>query len=230
MYVAAFALVFRTNVAYNRYWESCTQAAFMAAKWGDTVALVLGFDMFNKPPQNNDARTHRQRRLWQALIIHRASLLHALSMQYLRRDDDVRPHPRACPPPRARAAPLYGDHANGALAPRSSCGSSPRASATTTSARPARRRRPRRRRQARRSAGRTAHRHSAARPRSRGRARWALAHLRSHARVLEIKAVEVGGSKLVERLFCRRERRARAPRRARLARTLRPLRQWPRLR
>ena len=89
MYVAAFALVFRTNVAYNRYWESCTQAAFMAAKWGDTVALVLGFDMFNKPPQNNNARTHRQRRLWQALIIHRASLLHTLSMQYLRRDDDV---------------------------------------------------------------------------------------------------------------------------------------------
>ena len=25
-YVVAFALVFRTNVAYNRYWESCTQA------------------------------------------------------------------------------------------------------------------------------------------------------------------------------------------------------------
>ena len=24
--VVAFALVFRTNVAYNRYWESCTQA------------------------------------------------------------------------------------------------------------------------------------------------------------------------------------------------------------
>ena len=100
MYVAAFALVFRTNVAYNRYWESCTQAAFMAAKWGDTVALVLGFDMFNKPPQNNDARTHRQRRLWQALIIHRASLLHALSMQYLRRDDDVRrPQPPCLPTP-----------------------------------------------------------------------------------------------------------------------------------
>ena len=154
MYVAAFALVFRTNVAYNRYWESCTQAAFMAAKWGDTVALVLGFDMFNKPPQNNDARTHRQRRLWQALIIHCASLLHALSMQYLRRDDDVR---RPRPPyheqksAALRRAP-YWAQANAALAPRSSCGSSPRASATTTSARPARRRRPRRRRQARRSA------------------------------------------------------------------------------
>ena len=25
-HIVAFALVFRTNVAYNRYWESCTQA------------------------------------------------------------------------------------------------------------------------------------------------------------------------------------------------------------
>ena len=77
MYVAAFALVFRTNVAYNRYWESCTQAQFMAAKWGDTVALTLGFDMFNKPPQASDYRTHRQRRLWQALVIHHNQ--HAIS-------------------------------------------------------------------------------------------------------------------------------------------------------
>ena len=43
-HVVAFALVFRTNVAYNRYWESCTEVCLMSAKWGDTFAEALSFD------------------------------------------------------------------------------------------------------------------------------------------------------------------------------------------
>ena len=44
-YIVAFALVFRTNVGYNRYWEGRTQAAQMASKWGDAAAGALSYDM-----------------------------------------------------------------------------------------------------------------------------------------------------------------------------------------
>jgi predicted membrane chloride channel (bestrophin family) len=91
-YIVAFVVVFRTNVAYNRYWESATQVSFMAAKWGDAIMQTISFDMFSRPRAGASAdavRMHRERRLWQAKVLHKASLLHAVSLQYLRRDDDV---------------------------------------------------------------------------------------------------------------------------------------------
>jgi len=99
-HIVAFALVFRTNVAYNRYWESCTQVALMSAKWGDAVSEALSFDELDKPgasatqkspleAESERSLAHRQRRHSQALVINRASLMHALAIQYLRRDDDL---------------------------------------------------------------------------------------------------------------------------------------------
>ena len=86
-YIAAFALVFRTQVAYNRYWEAATDTAMMASKWGDAIVECLGFDEF--PRNEEDAVALERRRHFQVLIIQRFSLMHALALQYLRRDEDL---------------------------------------------------------------------------------------------------------------------------------------------
>mmetsp|Transcript_49814 Transcript_49814/g.107885 ORF Transcript_49814/g.107885 Transcript_49814/m.107885 type:complete len:575 (-) Transcript_49814:75-1799(-) len=103
-YVAAFALVFRTNISYQRFWESRTQCALMSSKWADAALECLTFDQVQKrqqprPVDDNGhaipltdaeiekrADTIRQRRLFQATIVHRFSLLHAIAIQVLRRD------------------------------------------------------------------------------------------------------------------------------------------------
>jgi len=90
--VIGFALVFRTNVAYNRYWEAATEAAAMAAKWGDACIETLTFDEMPRRLGDgvavHDALAHlARRRHFQALLIRRFSLMHAVALQYLRRDD-----------------------------------------------------------------------------------------------------------------------------------------------
>ena len=85
-YIVAFALVFRTNVGYNRYWEGRTQAAQMASKWGDAAAGALSYDMHARDDNEEIVRARAE---WQALLIHRFSLLHALAMQYVRRERDL---------------------------------------------------------------------------------------------------------------------------------------------
>lgn len=90
-YLAGFAIVFRTNVAYNRYWECTTSVTMFASKLGDALVEAITFDELintNKRLYGADgAKWLEQRRRFQALMIRRYSLLHALAMQYLRRDD-----------------------------------------------------------------------------------------------------------------------------------------------
>ena len=90
-YVAAFALVFRTNVAYNRYWECTTSVTMMASKMGDACVEAITFDELlntNKRLKGEEgAQWLEARRRFQGLMIRRFSLLHALALQYLRRDD-----------------------------------------------------------------------------------------------------------------------------------------------
>jgi len=90
-YVAAFVLVFRTNVAYNRFWECTTSVTMMASKMGDACVEAITFDELintNKRLYGADgAKWLETRRRYQALMVRRFSLLHALALQYLRRDD-----------------------------------------------------------------------------------------------------------------------------------------------
>ena len=90
-YAAAFALVFRTNVAYNRYWECTTAVTLMQSKWADALVEALTFDELintNKRLKGEEgAKWLELRRRFQAMMIRRYSLMHALAMQYLRRDD-----------------------------------------------------------------------------------------------------------------------------------------------
>ena len=133
----AFALVFRTNIAYNRYWEMRTDVQKMSSKWADAAAFVLAFEQSAAVREAAGARAHqgaaRARFVpsgtmapsaevssgeppdaqtaeeaagvgiegvaessestsslplcSQALLLHRFSLMHALALQYLRRDN-----------------------------------------------------------------------------------------------------------------------------------------------
>ena len=78
-YILAFALVFRTNTAHGRYWEARTSIGQMSSKWGDAAAFALSFDLAGAAP--DDA--------FQARLVHQFSLMHALALQYLRRDNEL---------------------------------------------------------------------------------------------------------------------------------------------
>jgi len=89
-YIAAFVLVFRTNIAYNRYWEMATQVHLMTAKWGDALAEAVTFDELprGKTPEERGKKLASRRR-FQALMVRRFSLMHGVALQYLRRDDQL---------------------------------------------------------------------------------------------------------------------------------------------
>ena len=88
-YIAAFVLVFRTNVAYNRYWEMAGHVTLMGSKWGDALVEALAFDEVPRGKPEDFVATLARRRHFQALMIRRFSLMHALALQYLRRDDSL---------------------------------------------------------------------------------------------------------------------------------------------
>ena len=88
-YIAAFVLVFRTNVAYNRYWEAAGAVTLMGSKWADALVEALTFDELPRGKPEDFARTLAVRRHFQALMVRRYSLMHALALQYLRRDDSL---------------------------------------------------------------------------------------------------------------------------------------------
>ena len=89
-HIVGVAIVFATNVAYLRYWESCSSVTYMSARWGDAVATALSFDELRRGGEPADPverrAAWRERRLSQASILHLASLLHGLALLYLRRD------------------------------------------------------------------------------------------------------------------------------------------------
>ena len=88
-YIAAFVLVFRTNVAYNRYWEMAGHVTLMGSKWGDALVEALAFDEVPRGKPEDFVATLARRRHFQALMIRRFSLILALALQYLRRDDSL---------------------------------------------------------------------------------------------------------------------------------------------
>ena len=90
IYIASFVLVFRTNVAYNRYWEMASDVTLMGAKWGDAFAEAVTFDELPRGKTLEErSKKLAIRRRFQALMIRRYSLMHALALQYLRRDDHL---------------------------------------------------------------------------------------------------------------------------------------------
>ena len=58
----------------------------MASRWADGIVEILTFDELPRGKPELKDETRAKRRRFQALLIHRMSLLHALALQYLRRD------------------------------------------------------------------------------------------------------------------------------------------------
>mmetsp|Transcript_20456 Transcript_20456/g.52058 ORF Transcript_20456/g.52058 Transcript_20456/m.52058 type:complete len:511 (-) Transcript_20456:423-1955(-) len=83
--MVAFALVFRTNVAYNRYWEGITNFKNLSTKWGDCASMLLSFDTHTKTEEAKATQDE-----FSAFVVHRMSLLHALAVAHLRREVDFR--------------------------------------------------------------------------------------------------------------------------------------------
>lgn len=77
--VAGFLLVFRSQLAYQRFWEARTQLAYMQAKWSDAAMMAVIFDDADGEP-SLETEVYRMR------MIHLFSLLHALAIQDLRRE------------------------------------------------------------------------------------------------------------------------------------------------
>mmetsp|Transcript_34095 Transcript_34095/g.86578 ORF Transcript_34095/g.86578 Transcript_34095/m.86578 type:complete len:540 (-) Transcript_34095:154-1773(-) len=96
--LVGFTLVFRTNIAYTRYWEGITQLRQMSAKWGDSAFLVLSMDCHEQPsatpspdpPQPGQHTLSSTRQLYRAAVCHRFSLLHAIAIAHLRREVQLR--------------------------------------------------------------------------------------------------------------------------------------------
>ena len=76
-----FMLVFRGNLAYGRYWDGRRELARMCSYWQEVATACVCFDEVNK-----DINQYRE---WKQLILHQMSLLHALSIQCLRLDDEL---------------------------------------------------------------------------------------------------------------------------------------------
>ncbi|CAE8728808.1 unnamed protein product [Polarella glacialis] len=100
-----FIIVFRTNNAYQRYWEAIGAVNNMAAKWLDGAIMGIAFDAggrWDRPlldgatdeasctphPKFGDrgGPTHSE---FYSEIVHLCSLLHALALMHLRNDENL---------------------------------------------------------------------------------------------------------------------------------------------
>ena len=84
-FIVGFGLIFRTNLAYSRYWEGRDAIANMGSKWADAV---LQFDSFLlEPGKNDDGEDAEELSSIKAQFLHAMSLTHALAIMTIRGDD-----------------------------------------------------------------------------------------------------------------------------------------------
>ncbi|KAL4435251.1 hypothetical protein ABPG77_001933 [Micractinium sp. CCAP 211/92] len=123
-FLVGFILVFRSNLAYARFWEGRSQLQLLSAHWADAVVKALTFEAVSaahacangaQGSDGSDGRqaSHQQHRLdaFATRLLHSASLLHGLSLQHLRRDwclANLSPHEPGGPPPPFDARGLRG--------------------------------------------------------------------------------------------------------------------------
>jgi len=104
-YLLGFLMVFRTNFAYQRYWEAIGAMLNMAAKWLDGALMGITFDAggSNARPllhgaQDNESRAAHEKTAakggpshsaFYGEIVHLCSLLHAVALQHLRSDSNL---------------------------------------------------------------------------------------------------------------------------------------------
>lgn len=102
-FIVGFLIVFRTNFAYQRYWEGRSTIAQMDGKLLDGACMAITFDAtgdsstplldgiksrpsFTQKPTKANCPSHEQ---FFEEITHLFSLMHALALQHLRQDSDL---------------------------------------------------------------------------------------------------------------------------------------------
>jgi len=104
-YLLGFLMVFRTNFAYQRYWEAMGMVQAMGAKWLDGAAMGIIFDAAGKNDtpllegmmESNSMLDHAKtaakggptHSVFSADLCHLCSLLHALALQHFRGDGNL---------------------------------------------------------------------------------------------------------------------------------------------
>mmetsp|Transcript_71660 Transcript_71660/g.171118 ORF Transcript_71660/g.171118 Transcript_71660/m.171118 type:complete len:456 (+) Transcript_71660:59-1426(+) len=103
--VVGSLLIFKTNSAYQRYWEAAGALQNMASKWLDGVCMAVSFDASGdaehpylqgacserstEPHAKTGSKGGPNHNSYVADLIHLCSLLHALALQHLRKDQDL---------------------------------------------------------------------------------------------------------------------------------------------
>merc|ERR1719440_2252228 len=98
-------MVFRTNFAYQRYWEAIGMVQAMAAKWLDGACMGIVFDAggnaesplldgmseehSKQPHPKTGSKGGPAHSEFAADLVHVCSLLHALALQHFRDDGDL---------------------------------------------------------------------------------------------------------------------------------------------
>jgi len=103
-YMLGFLIVFRTNFAYQRYWEAMGALQAMGAKWIDGVCMGIVFDagrsddhLLNGMFDIHSLRSHETTKVkggpahseYAQDLCHLCSLMHALALMHLRGDQDL---------------------------------------------------------------------------------------------------------------------------------------------
>jgi hypothetical protein len=104
-YLLGVLIVFRTNFAYNRYWEAVGMVQAMGAKWADGTCMAVAFDASGRsdtpllfgareepscvPHPKHGHKGGPNHRGFCIEIMHLCSLMHALALQHLRDDPDL---------------------------------------------------------------------------------------------------------------------------------------------
>jgi len=80
--VLGFLVVFRTQMAYNRFWEGVTAAQRMSAEWFDGTSSILAFTKISEAD-------HSMRVEFEKKFVKFLSLLHGVAVKSLRDLDDL---------------------------------------------------------------------------------------------------------------------------------------------
>ena len=107
-FITGFGLIFRLNIAYQRYWEARSLTQSMAAKWADAALQVIAFD------EASEGEAAASSPAFVAYAVHMFSLLHATALQSLR-GDSVDGAFLPVPLPPLEPPPLRGNSSSSAV-------------------------------------------------------------------------------------------------------------------
>jgi len=100
-YLVGFVMVFRTNFAYQRYWEGLDALLRMGSKWLDGACMAVAFDApgdvmrpflagnRHQTERSEDEKSGPPHEVFFNETVHLFSLLHAVALLHLRGDPDL---------------------------------------------------------------------------------------------------------------------------------------------